>query len=494
MSRRPAHLHLNAMVATAVLLAGSAAWAKPPRAAKLTDIETVVVIYGENRSFDNLYGLFPGANGIAEALRQGCYAQIDRDGKPFASLPPVWKKSKAPYQDYPVGLPNLPFRIDAAPVNIPLDAPTRDLVHRFYQNQEQIDGGRNDRFAAVSDAGGLTMGYYDGRALPLYQLARRYVLADNFFMGAFGGSFLNHFWLVCACTPVFPDAPPKLVSVLEGDGRLQRTPEFPASAMDGPPAYVRDGSVTPDGYAVNTLQPPYQPSGIAPPADDPVLADSAGNPLPPQTARTIGDTLSAKGISWKWYAGGWNAALADRGQIYQGDIKFQPHHQPFNYFQRFAPGSADRARHLKDEADLLADIARGRLPQVVFYKPQGRFNEHPGYADVLSGDRHIAQIIGRLQASPQWRHMAIIVTYDENGGFWDHVSPPAGERWGPGTRVPAIIVSPLAHKGQVDHTPYDTTSILKFLTRRFDLEPLPGVRAGAGDLTRAFVFGDRRHR
>ena len=82
------------------------------------------------------------------------------------------------------------------------------------------------------------------------------------------------------------------------------------------------------------------------------------------------------------------------------------------------------------------------------------------------------------------RSSAIIVTYDENGGFWDHAAPPPGDRWGPGSRVPTIIVSPFAKKGYVDHTVYDTTSIIKFITLRFGLEPLPGVRQNVGDLTR----------
>jgi phospholipase C len=172
-----------------------------------------------------------------------------------------------------------------------------------------------------------------------------------------------------------------------------------------------------------------------------------------------------------------------------GSINFQPHHQPFNYYARFAPGTADRERHFKDDADLLAAIDRGDLPQVAFYKPQGSLNEHPGYTDVLSGDTHIAGLIAKIKASPLWSKAAIIVTYDENGGFWDHVAPPRGDRWGPGTRIPAIIVSPYAKRGHVDHTAYDTTSIIKFITRRFGLEPLPGARANAGDLTAAFDFG-----
>ena len=100
----------------------------------------------------------------------------------------------------------------------------------------------------------------------------------------------------------------------------------------------------------------------------------------------------------------------------------------------------------------------------------------------------MAELVAKIKASPLWNSTAIIVTYDENGGFWDHVTPPKGDRWGPGSRIPAIIISPYAKRGYVDHTPYDTTSILKLITKRFDLEPLPGVRAGAGDRTAAFDF------
>jgi phospholipase C len=220
----------------------------PPAPIKtgLDRIEHIVVIYAENRSFDNLYGLFPGANGIANAT-PAQYTQMDRDGRPLATLPPVWK-GKDPDPAFPRDLPNRPYRIDAPPINLPLSTATRDLIHEFYRNQEQIDGGRNDRFVAASDAGALT------------------------------------------------------------------------------------------------------------------------------------------------------------------------------------------------------------------------------------------------RASPLWATTAVIVTYDENGGFWDHVAPPAGDRWGPGTRIPALIISPFARRGYIDHTQYDTTSIIKFITRRFGLQPLPGARAQMGDLTAAFDF------
>jgi len=466
----------------------------------LRRIEHIVVIYAENRSFDNLYGLFPGADGIAQATPSS-WTQTDHDGQPLPHLPPVWNDKNGQFKAVAT-LPNRPFRIDAAPFNQTLHAKTPDLSHGHYQNIEQIDGGRLDRYAALSIAGGLVMGYYDGSTLAMWQYAKQYVLADHFFMAAFGGSFINHQWLICACTPTFPDAPDKLKVRLDASGKLKRRAGSPASALDGAPL-LYDNRLTPDGYAVNTLQPPYQPSGVPPaPGGDPRYADPDGNPLPPQTSRTIGDTLSAKNVDWAWYGGAWNAGLADGMQASDARHKviyghqapsLQVHHQPFNYFLRYAPGTPEREKHLKDGAEFIKAIEAGTLPPVAFYKPESNLNQHPGYADILSGDAHIAQVVAKLQTSPLWPKTAIIVTYDENGGFWDHVPPPSGagwgDRWGPGTRVPLIVVSPFAKKGYIDSTPYDTTSILKFITRRFGLEALPGVRKNAGDLSNAFDFG-----
>jgi phospholipase C len=484
------------LVAAALFLAACAA--PTQRSASLDRIDTIVVIYAENHSFDNLYGLFPGADGIANATAEQ-KTQIGHDGTPLAHLPPVYTNGK-PDPKYPQSLPNGPFRIDAPPVNARLDEIVPSPIHNYWHNKEQINGGRNNRFVAMTTVGAWTMGHYDGSVLRMWEWARRYTLADHFFMGAFGGSFLNHQWLICACTPTWPDAPASMRAQLDENGELKKRPNSPKSVLEGP-VQVFDGQVTPDGFAVNTSQPPYQPSGIAPAANgNENLADPAKHPVPAQSAKTIGDTLSAKGITWTWYAGAWNQALADgrkppgekRAVIYNRDAgspNFQPHHQPFNYYARFAPGTPDRAEHLKDGEDFLNAIGRGTLPQVAFYKPTGRLTQHPSYTDIVSGDIHIADVLSRLEKSPQWPHMLVIVTYDENGGYWDHVPPPSGEgwgdRWGPASRVPTIVVSPFARHGFVDHTSYDTTSILKLITKRFDLEPLPGVRARTGDLTNA---------
>ncbi|HTE41859.1 MAG TPA: acid phosphatase [Steroidobacteraceae bacterium] len=479
-------------------------------------VDTIVVIYAENRSFDNLYGLFPGANGIPGVNRssRGKYiSQTDRDGSVLQTLPQTWggvtEAGQTPVitQAQSAGLANAPYPLETGfGITLTSSIITSDLVHKFWENQMQINGGKNDQFAAFSDVGGLALNYNDGRDLALWDIARQYVLADNFFMGAFGGSYLNHQYLICACAPTYPDAEtapvkPSFAQIdVDANGaylpRLKLAATSPASALDGPPVYVNSGNVAPKDYfgddqwhTVNTMFPPYQPSLVPPSGSDPTKLYATRNSsvtLPAQTLANIGDRMTAGEVSWKWYTGAWaeTLALATTTRAFPARTpgsapNFQFHHQAFNYYANMDPvtNAEARAQHLQDYNDLLADAAAGTLPNVTFYKPQGNVNQHSGYASVKEGDEHIAQLIATLQRSPQWKKMVIVVTYDENGGLWDHVAPPKAERLGPGTRIPAIIVSPLAKRGHVDHTQYDTGSIQRLINRRFTLEPLPGIVA-----------------
>ncbi|TDR82676.1 acid phosphatase [Paludibacterium purpuratum] len=493
-------------------------------------VKNIVVIYLENRSFNNLFGNFPGVRHPLSAVPPESYRQKDRDGvTPLATLPKIWgglvqkgQTVAGKYymigEDKITGLANAPFPLkDAEGKLLPEAVITRDLWHLFYQNQRQINGGKNDGFVAWADSGALPMGYYAETAKHLnqWQIAQEYTLCDNFFMAAFGGSFLNHQFLACARAPFYPNAensPAKSKIAVLDDGptgtQLKLAADCPASALNGQPKYVNNGAISPDGYAVNTMAPPFQPSYIPPAAGgDPLRADPQ-NPstLPPQTHDTIGDLLSRQGVDWAWYSGAWQAALDGKGGA--DAPNFQYHHQPFNYFERFAPGTAERAKHLRDAGlgdspisnHFLADIEAGKLPPVSFYKPQGNLNLHAGYSDVESGDRHVANVLAYLKKSPQWKHMVVVITYDENGGWWDHVAPPKGDRFGPGSRIPAIVVSPFARKGHVDHTFYDTTSILRLITRVHGLPKLEGIRIrdeafaalgthGPGDLTNALALG-----
>ncbi|CRM49475.1 Phospholipase C 2 precursor [Pseudomonas sp. 37 R 15] len=472
-------------------------------------VKTVVVIYAENRSFNNLFADFPGLEKPLSALSATDYLQRDRDGSVLPALPQTWGgvlqvgpqsvdgvtyPSAVQFQE---NLPNAPFALKGPNAeDLPLSLVTRDLWHVFYQNQMQINGGKNDGFVAWGDSGGLVMGHYaqSRYSLRLWDVAREFVLCDNFFQGAFGGSFLNHQYLISATAPTYPNAAQSVakaqIATLQsddpGDPRLKPLDTSPASAMAGPPQFG-PSALTPDGYAVNTLAPPYWPTWIRDPQNPDYSKPDLPNVLVPQTHEHIGDKLSKKNIDWAWYAGAWQATLdqfKDSGGI-PNIPNFQYHHQPFNYFKQQGPENrAERDKRLRDgglgdEAStnrFFADAQAGKLPAVTFYKPQGNLNMHAGYADVASGDRHIVRALKVLQESPQWNNMVVVVTVDENGGWWDHVAPPKGDRWGPGTRVPALVVSPFARKGTVDHTVYDAASILRLITRVFELETLDGLK------------------
>ena len=445
-------------IGLALGLASAQAQQAPPAPKGIEKIEHIMLIYLENHGFDDLFGKFPGADGLANSGKHA--VQVDKDGKPYKTLPPVidtTKKPPVPDPRFPANLPNRPFPINKY---VPIDAKLPDLVHRFYHEQEQIDGGKMDKFALESDAAGLVMGYENGSKLPLWQYAKEFTLADHFFHAAFGGSFLNHFFTVCVCAPRFENAPEAMRATFDEKGH-----------------YIKDAQVTADGYGVNTAFTVYTPH----PADI-----DKSNLLPPQTMRTIGDELSEKNVSWAWYSGGWNDALAGKP-----GSNFQFHHQVFAYFQNFADGTEAKKQHLKDETDMLADIDNGTLPSVVFWKPYGDYNEHPGYTDTLSGDKHTVEVIEKIRKSPLWKSTVIVVTYDENGGFWDHVPPPKVDRWGPGTRVPTLIISPLVRKHYVDHTVYDTTSILKLIESRYGLAPLAERDAKANNIAHALDLAAR---
>ncbi|WP_246104162.1 acid phosphatase [Mucilaginibacter corticis] len=415
----------------------------------INDVKHVVVIYMENHSFDNLYGSFSGANGLSNATAANT-TQVDATGTPYTVLPAI-PNSPA----FPTNLPNTYFNIDQYAANNVL---TQDVLHRYYQEQMQIDGGKMDKYSAYNTSFGLTQGYYKTSLLPMLPFAQKYVLCDNFYHSAFGGSFLNHQWLIAAASPTFQNAPASMVAVLNADGSVKT-----------------DGAVTPDGFVVNTsytVNAPHPATAVV------------ANLVPNQTNPTIGDRLSDKNISWAWYSGGWNDALAGNP-----DPLFQFHHQPFAYFAKYADGTQAKKDHLKDEIDFIAAAKAGTLPAVSFVKPIGKYNEHPGYANLADGENHAVELINDVLNGPNGKDAVIIVTYDENGGFWDHVAPPKIDaKWGPGTRVPAIIVSPFAKTSYVDHTQYETVSILSFIEKRWDLAPLATRDKNANPLNNAFNF------
>jgi phospholipase C len=585
----------------ALFLAPPPASADQSAGEKLAAIDNFVIIYLENRSFDELYGTFPGANGIADAAHS---AQISMPASPEAAALAAAEKATLPPGGVPLATVN-PINnsntgrsrakgTDAAPrianadpnfsgavkngyflfgdagegAMLPgatggkgaykaLDDVNGDLVHRFYEEQVQIDGGKMDRFIAGThaspDAGGLVMALYANDVASkthMWALARQYSLLDNFYHGAFGGSYLNHVYLSCACAFVTDGNATTAATRLDGNGMplLPAIGPNPQTGGDADAPASSDTAVSADGrYWINTSHSVYLRT----------LADTDnGSLVQPQTLPNIGDRLSAAGLSWKWY-GQWykraaaeseaviahstlkdgrytvdaNAQVTDPayrypvmiGGVAYGDPQYQPwgvldlktfdsymnagasganpditdprnftkaldfqwHHNPFAYFKDLAIGSDAQKAHLQDRDDFLADIAAGTLPNVAFYKPGWLLNQHHGYSNIANGDNEVQTIVTALQTTRSWRagKMMIIVTYDENGGVWDHAAPPRRDSWGPGTRVPAIVISPLAKSGFVDHTPYDTGSILRTIEARWGLPPLNASDGAVAPLT-----------
>src|SRR3954454_22212810 len=264
----------------AAALAGALGMAAAPAAAlghggndRLDRIGHIVIVYEENHSFDNLYGDWEDVNGLA-AADAAHTTQVSQGGKPYdcllqndvnlASPPlPATCTDSTTGSTFQSAFRNQPFAIDdyIGPDDTTCPPPgtfaphgvtkgsgrpggcTEDLVHRFYQEQYQLDGGRQDRYVTGSDAVGLTMGTYHTRSLPIYRYLHqdghpRYAIADAFFQGAFGGSFLNHQWLVAAAAPTFPDPPAALRSQVDANGMPASYPLYTAT---GP---VADKSVT----------------------------------------------------------------------------------------------------------------------------------------------------------------------------------------------------------------------------------------------------------
>lgn len=412
----------------------------------IKQINHVVVVYMENHSFDNLYGEFKGANGIAEA-QKGKFLQVDENGKVYRYLPEIPRNNA-----FPTNLPNQFFNIDQF---VPADKPSPDVTHRFYHNQLQINGGKMDKFALYNESKGLTMGYYHTEKLPLFPFAKKYTLCDNFFQSVFGGSYLNHVYMISAAIPVWPDAPKSLIAEFGPDGKM-----------------IKDGVVTPDGYAINHVFSRNKPY--------PAKSDLS-KLLPAQTMPTIGDRLTAKNVSWAWYSEGWDDAVAERKN------NFAYNHEPFLYFANYAEGTEGR-QHMKDQNDFIKAAKEGTLPSVSFVKPGVGNDEHPGAAAVYASEQSAAKLINEVLNGPNGKDALVILTYDEFGGFFDHVNPPAIDRWGPGSRIPAILIGPFAKKGTVDHTPYETVSILSLIEHRWGIAPLAERDKNANPFRNALVF------
>lgn len=461
-------------------------------------IEHIVVIYQENRSFDHYFGAYRHPRGAAVATL------LDKDGKIDRRFLGLQKNPAGiPYATLPVPddipgfqnalLENRPFHLAPyipAGHNVPWDP-----EHHFFRMFAQIDRGAMDRFVALalgrhhapfdksaeadpvammlaeSKPSGAVLGFYTREDIPDYhRLADSYVLFDHFFQAMSGGSTGNALYLAAARSAEWPQAP-----------------------------HGQTGSLTPPAF-----DKPYDGRGVLindlPPLNGPTEASPAQLKIAPppdaQTYPSIGDRLTTASVSWAWYNEGWNAVKpwalktafgpGDGSAVVDTIHLYVPHHNPFQYYPSwFANVKAGRMR---DSDDFFEDVRTGRLPQVSFLKATGAHDEHPADSAPRWGEQWVMRLLKALGASNLWEKTAVVITYDEGGGFWDHVAPPQPDAYGCGTRIPALLISPWARRGYVDHRIADTTSVLAFITARFNLQPLQERDAKAYNLLDGLAF------
>jgi len=563
-----------------------------------TPIQHVIVIIGENRTFDHVFATYqpPAGQTVDNLLSKGI---VNADGTPgphfnlatqykardtgrfqmspghrvaYATLPPIndqfapvgaSDQSPAPFQtvaaaqaaesglegnNYEIlttgatGLPqcsidtripnakHLPSGPYQLTPGVPYDAYAGSPVHRFYQMWQQLDcnvsnatqgnpaGCLSDLFPWVevmtgtggngnprpnpfnletTCEGAISMQFFNvqqGDAPYFTKLAQTYALSDNMHQAVEGGTGVNHIMLGAGTSFAFSD----------GQGHLG----VPASnEIENPdPQKGTNNWYTQDGYSggsysncsdhkqpgvrgvykyLNTL--PYRTStaicqpnayyllnNYAPGYFGDGSVNSAEFAIPPTAQKTIADNLTSANVSWKYYGDGWN--------VYVGDPNYS---NPWNaycdicnfaqYTTSVMTNPQQRAEHLQDVTDLYNDIYNGTLPAVSFVKPSGFLDGHPASSKLDLFEGFVKKIVDEVQANQNlWSSTAIMITYDEGGGYWDSGYVQPIDFFGDGTRIPFIVVSPYSTGGRVVHTYYDHVSILKFIEKNWGLAPVTG--------------------
>ncbi len=489
--------------------------------ATATKVKHVVVIFGENISFDHYFGTYPNA-------------QNNSGETPFSAIPgtPVPNGLVAPLDPTngftPLAGPSLltanpnasatgngasatnPFRLAAQ------FAETSSQGHNYMPEQQADDNGKMDLFPdftghkgpppnvdagapAISQTTGLVMAYFDGNTLGAWwNYAQQYALNDNMWTTNFGPSS------------------PGAVNLISGqtDGLIPAngTPSSSAAVADGNGGLTMIGDSDPTGDVCSTT------TGVT----------------ATMTSKNVGDLLNAKGVTWGWFEGGFDLSITNSNgktgclrstaqTVPFGTVSadYVPHHAPFQYYQSTANpthvrptstatvGTADPANHNYDSHDFFDALAAGNLPAVVYLKAPAFEDGHPGNSNPVDEQNFVTSVVSALQAAQEWSSTAVIVTYDDSDGWYDHQMPPivnpsttavdalngpslctsgaqqngaapttpllgvppagggaaapAQGRCGYGTRVPLMIISPFAKKNYIDHTLVDQTSVLKFV-------------------------------
>src|SRR5437868_4226006 len=365
----------------------------------MTQIQHIVFLIKENRSFDNYFGTYPGANGA----------------------------TSGPISDGTV-----------VPLSHQTGATLSDPGHQFYDARAAIDNGNMDGYDL------LNLGIVQGQILPMSQLqqsdipnywayAQNFVLADNMFSSMPSGTFPNHLYAVA------------------NDSHGTFTTPNTASKGDW-------GCDAPKTVTVGQQQ---------------AVTGIVNQTYPCFSYKTLADELQAAGISWKYYA----PPKGVNGYSYS----------TLNSFTQFR-NTTLWTTNVEDYSKFASDVASGNLPAVSWLSPGRIQSEHPPQ-DFCPGEDWTVQQINAIMSNPtSWNSTVIFITWDDFGGFYDHVPPPSRDQFPLGPRVPLLIISPYARSGYISHTQYEFGSVLRFIEERFGLPALGHRDKTANDTTDSFDF------
>jgi phospholipase C len=347
-------------------------------------IQHIVVIMQENRSFDNLFNGFPGADTVPSGLDKG------------------------------VSIPLVPVSL----------ADGRDLEHSHRRWWKDWDLGAMDDFAQ-SDARPDTLPYSyvpEEDVEPYWTLARVYTLGDRMFQSNTGPSFVAHQYMIAGQS-----------------GDVAENPTGTVWGCDAAPGSTA-ALIGPNGTELPGVYPCFD-------------------------YQTIADLLDAKGVTWRYYAPGADSSFFVLSA--------------FQAIRHIRFGSDWKDNVVSPQNRVLVDIAHGELAQVTWIVPDWRHSDHPGSGS-LEGPDWVASIVNAIGKSPFWNSTAIFISWDDWGGWYDHVEPPKMDAMGPGFRVPLLVVSPYARHGYVSHEFHEASGFLRFMEENFGLGTL-GTRDGGPD-------------
>jgi phospholipase C len=458
-----------------------------------TPIKHLVVIFQENVSFDHYFGTYP-------------LARANHDGSRFFEgakddTPRVNNLVTSGLLDHNPNSAN-PFRIDRSTPN------TCDQDHSYGKEQAAFDGGLMDKFIQKTGCvdpvlgANSVMGYYDGNTVTaLWNYAQQFALSDNFFGTTFGPST------------------PGALNVVSGNS-------FGALVEQGSPAGQIAGGAS-FGAVI---------------ADPDPFGDVCSSPTRTQirmtSGRNIGDLLKDAGITWGAFMGGFtNCAAKHTGTTGLTSTDYIPHHAWFQYWEstlnaaHLPPsspamiGQSDQAHHEYDLSAFWTAVGNHQMPAVSYLKASAYQDGHAAYSDPLDEQHFLVETINKLQKTDEWRETAVIITYDDSDGWYDHqmgpivsqsnvaddallgpgscgVAKPVDEleiqngRCGFGPRLPLLVISPYARQNYVDHRVTDFSSIVRFIEDNWNLGRIGegSHDAQAGTLNGLFDFDDHRPR